>query len=75
MMKYVMIVLLLLSGCSEKDLQAQSDSQKRRGEARQEAFYKCMELASKNKRSADDDVSDIVKECESASYYITSYVK
>jgi hypothetical protein len=75
MMKYLLIVLLFLSGCSDKEQQANAYSQKRRGEARQEAFYKCMELASKNTRAADDDVSDIVKECESASYYITIHVK
>ena len=69
MMKYVMIVLLVvLSGCSEESIQ-------KRSAARHAAFVQCMELAAKNKRAGDDDVSDIISECSDVSYSLTIHVK
>lgn len=71
-MKYITILTcVVLAGC-----QADSDATiKRRGEARQAVFVQCMELAAKSARQGDDDVSDIVTACSSASYYQTNYVQ
>jgi hypothetical protein len=47
----------------------------KRGEARLTLFKECLVLASKITRQADDDVSDIVKECSSQAYYATNYLE
>lgn len=71
-MNYLLGVLaLLLVGCNDTN----KGTEKRRGEARAAMFEKCMELAAKMPRQADDDVSDIVSECSSASYYMTNYIQ
>lgn len=48
---------------------------KKRGEARMDLFKECMILAAKMPRQADDDVSDIVSECSSSSYYMTNFIE
>jgi outer membrane murein-binding lipoprotein Lpp len=69
-MKYLIIIsALLMAGCvSEPD--KKHDQVK--GEVRYEVFLKCMELAAKMPRQADDDVSDIVSECSSQAMYIAN---
>lgn len=47
----------------------------KRGNARKELFVECMKLAAKMPRQADDDVSDIVNECTSSSYYMTNFIE
>lgn len=71
-MKYLLGVLaLLLVGCADEN----KGTDKRRGDARAVMFERCMELAAKMPRQADDDVSDIVSECSSSSYYMTNYIQ
>jgi hypothetical protein len=45
------------------------------GAAREAMFVKCMELAAKMPRQADDDVADIVQECGAQSHYLTNYIR
>ncbi len=47
----------------------------KKGKARKELFIECMELSAKMERQGDDDVSDIVEECTTSSYYMTNYIK
>ena len=47
----------------------------KQGEARVVLFRECMALAAKMPRQADDDVSDIVKECSTQAYYMSGYVR
>ncbi len=47
----------------------------KKGKARKELFIECMALAARMERQGDDDVSDIVDECTTASYYMTNYIK
>jgi hypothetical protein len=74
-MKYILIILasVFLFGCTQNKEDASVIE--KRGAARLEVFKQCMELAAKNARKADDDVSDIAKECSNQSYYLTNYIK
>lgn len=56
-----LIALVLLAGC---DVQEVSASRMAAGELRQKLFAQCMELAAKNAREMDDDVSDLVDSCD-----------
>lgn len=56
-------LVVLLAGCGPR-VQEPNNFDERRS-AR---FQSCMELAAKNSRQADDDVSDIVKACTHWSY-------
>lgn len=67
----VVFAVVALAGCKSE---INDESTKKRGEARKELFVECMELAAKMPRQADDDVSDIVDECTSSSYYMTNYI-
>jgi len=40
------------------------------GKLRHSLFVECMELSAKMTRQSDDDVSDVVGECSSQSYYM-----
>lgn len=62
-MKYLAIlVIVLLVGCNE-DIKAKRD-------AKQNAlFVQCMQLASSLPRQGDDDVADIIDECDSMAYW------
>ena len=70
--RLVMCFVLLFCAVS---LSACNEIPKARGEARIALFEKCMEAASKIPRQADDDVSDIVSECSSQSYYMTNWIE
>ena len=39
------------------------------GKVRQQLFEVCMEIASKNKRQGDDDVSDMIDSCSDHAHY------
>ena len=72
-LKYLVLLLaLVLTGCG-KSLETEAET-KARGEARLSVFRECMELAAKMPRQSDDDVSDIVLKCQTASYYLTEHV-
>ena len=60
-----------LGGCCVGDEQCdkQDAINVDRAEKRIELFRECMELAAMNTRLGDDDVSDIVSDCDSVSYY------
>lgn len=38
-------------------------------------FKECMELAAKNSRESDDDVSNLVESCHNSSLYMTIYLE
>ena len=63
----ILLVIFLL-GCDAPENRIGS------GELRHELFVECMELSAKITRSADDDVSDIVKACSSKSWYMTNHI-
>ena len=67
-MKYLLIIttLSLLTACTQAPPQF---DEKVRTTVRLTVFKECMELASRNGRQGDDDVSDIVKACDSTAYY------
>ena len=60
-------IVLVLSGCYKPTITVS-------GELRREIFVECMELAAKNSRNGDDDVSDIVKACSAQSYHMAKQV-
>lgn len=71
-----------LGGCENGNITLTAEARatekikvKKRGEARTELFRECMMLAAKMPRQADDDVSDIVDECTSSSYYMTNFIE
>lgn len=65
------LMLLLVAGCSNEIDQAKRHAT---GETRHKLFVECMELAAKMPRQADDDVSDIVDECDSTAYYMANHL-
>lgn len=62
-----LIALLCLQGCDKQPTKEQ-------GELRHKLFVECMELAAKNGRSGDDDVSDIVSKCDNVAYYQSNQI-
>lgn len=77
-----LLTALLCAGCENGNVtltdearSAEKAKVKKRGEARKELFVECMKLAAKMPRQADDDVSDIVDECTSSSYYMTNFIE
>lgn len=70
MKAFLIILVFIISGCglSEEQRQGMNDE----GALRHELFVECMELSAKITRQGDDDVSDIVSECSSTSYYISN---
>ena len=73
MSKYFLLAAaLFVVGCSE---QSPSPLQVYRGEQRIKLFKECMELAAKNTRKGDDDVSDIVSACSSQSWYLAQSIE
>jgi hypothetical protein len=64
-MKLVTVVVLLVSltACEDREVFFAE---------KQKNFIQCMELAAKNQRTADDDVSDIVDSYQSAAANLTS---
>ena len=85
--RHVVLIALLalpvaLGGCengavviTDSARAAEKVKVKKRGDARKELFVECMSLAAKMPRQADDDVSDIVDECTTSSYYMTNYIE
>lgn len=76
------LLTVMLGGCENGNVTltdgaraAEKEKVKKRGDARKELFSECMKLAAKMPRQADDDVSDIVEECASSSYYMTNYIE
>lgn len=77
-----LLTAMLCAGCengnltvTDEKIAAEKAKVKKRGEARKELFVECMNLAAKMPRQADDDVSDIVGECTSSSYYMTNFIE
>jgi len=77
-----LLTAVLCAGCENGSVTLTDEARKaekakvqRRGEARKELFVECMKLAAKMPRQADDDVSDIVDECTSSSYYMTNFIE
>ena len=74
MKKYVLFAVATMAyGCS--DHQPPSALKVYRGEQRIKLFKECMELAAKNARKGDDDVSDIVSACSSQSWYLAQSIE
>ena len=73
-MKFLFIIsfIILLTGCNSEESQLRNIKRK---EYREESFKQCMELAAKLERQSDDDVSDIIQECDSRAYYMSVYIK
>ena len=69
-MKYLLIILVALAatGCTNNAKEAET------AKVRYELFTKCMEMAAKMPRQADDDVSDIVSTCDSVSLYQANHL-
>lgn len=64
-MKSVTIVTLLVSLTACKDREVYHTEL-------QKNFIQCMELAAKNQRTADDDVSDIIDSCRQTAGNLTA---
>lgn len=64
-MKLVAIAILLasLTACKDREVY-HAEMQKN--------FIQCMELAAKNQRTADDDVSDIIDSCRQTAGNLTA---
>jgi len=70
---FTVVLLAFFTGCTPP--QESIQSQIKRGEMRHKLFSECMELAAKNSRAADDDVSNVIDSCDSTSYHLSnSYV-
>ena len=65
-----LIAVTLLSGCCVGDnCRVQKIERNKTGEIRHELFKECLELAAKIERVGDDDVSDIISECDNVASY------
>jgi len=76
-MKSIFILCALsLTGCCVGDEQCAiaNDLRVKTGEMRKDIFENCMLMASKIERVGDDDVSDIISECDSVSYYQSTHI-
>lgn len=77
-MKILIIVLMLYAttGCVIGEEAAKVEQEKRNatGKVRHQLFKECMELAAKIERKGDDDVSDIIDECDSVAYYTANHL-
>lgn len=77
-----LLTAMLCAGCENGNITLTDEARaaekakvQKRGNARKELFVECMKLAAKMPRQADDDVSDIVDECTSSSYYMTNFIE
>lgn len=61
------MVAMVASGCDTGTVE--SFSEKETGELKRELFIECMDLAAKMPRQQDEDVGDIVSECNSYAYH------
>lgn len=73
MKKLTLFILFVfaISACSKAPTESR-ESQNKRAEMRHKIFIECMELAAKNGRQGDDDVSDLVTACQASSYYLVN---
>lgn len=62
---FLSVLLISLTGCGDRPVDTKRIES---GKLKHELFKDCMNLASKNPRKGDDDVSDIVDECDSYAY-------
>ena len=69
-MKCLIMVLFLITGCGLSAEQRQEMITT--GELRHELFVECMRLSAKITRQGDDDVSDIISECDTVSFYMSN---
>jgi hypothetical protein len=73
----VVILMITSSGCesvgaiSDKGMR---ELAKKRELSRANSFRECMELSSKILRQSDDSVSEIVRECSSQAYFMSTFV-
>ena len=73
MMRCITLLLaLVLTGCYVRPT---TEQEKQAGEAKIKIFRECMEQASKLERQADDDVSDVVYQCDMTSTRMTIYLE
>lgn len=70
----VALSALLCAGCNTESKEETEKRQREKGELRHSLFVECMGLAFKNPRYGDDDVSDIVSECGTQSYYMAAQI-
>lgn len=64
------VIIFILCGCADN---SNYDAiNKKRVEFRHALFVECMELAAKNTRQGDDDVSDIVSDCNDVAVYTSN---
>ncbi len=83
MMRLILLIAIAaLAGCENGNFTPTDAGRARekarvqkRGDARMALFKECLTLAAKITRQADDDVSDIVKECSTQAYYATHYIE
>lgn len=68
---YLALLTLILAGCGDMVVKDSPEVIAKRGELRHKLFVECMELASKNTRVGDDDVSDAIEACASVSKYMS----
>ena len=69
-MKCLIMVLFLITGCGLSAEQKQEMITT--GELRHELFVECMGLSASIERQGDDDVSDIIDECDTVSFYMSN---
>ena len=74
--KFILCIALLLSGCcvGDEQCEAVNDLKVKTGEMRKDIFENCMLMASKIERQGDDDVSDIIYQCDSVAYYQSNQI-
>lgn len=77
----MLVLALAISGCTNGAFTPTAEAEaaklakdSRRGAAREVLFVKCMDLAAKMPRQADDDVADVVQECSTQAFYMTSHI-
>lgn len=66
-----LFIVCVFAGCTPERVKKNNPET---GKLRHQIFTECMELAAKMPRQADDDVSDIVKECGRQSYYMANHM-
>jgi len=69
----VICTIFLASGCVP-DGEKQQRHQ-RQGEAREKLFKECLVLAANITQQSDDNVAEVIAECSSQAYYMTTYLQ
>lgn len=76
-MKILIVTLLslLMSGCCIGDqCELQKHQRNEAGLIRKQLFEECMTMASKIERVGDDDVSNIIEECDDYAFYTANHI-